>query len=210
MLNFFARSGRKIENIDSLCPGRGQARLARAGEGSVHAVAYLHPGCAPRLQSLSLPISRSLALSGRGSRRGSLLAARDGRTLSALAGRGPRSRSVVRCAPAPRPWLSSSQPAGAALVCGNCDSGHGYKVFRTLIKTYKGLNKSYKEIISAGGRVGKWGMCLTTREAAQRGRGELHTLPTPSWCPGQSRAALFLVPCLLAGVFAYKILWAGR
>ena len=34
MLNFFARSGRKIEKIDSLCPGRGQARLARAGEGS--------------------------------------------------------------------------------------------------------------------------------------------------------------------------------
>src|SRR5713226_161538 len=47
----------------SPCPGRGQARLARAGEGSIHAVAYLHSGCAPRLQSLSLPISRSLALS---------------------------------------------------------------------------------------------------------------------------------------------------
>src|SRR5260370_37515217 len=47
----------------SPCPGRGQARLARAGEGSSHAVAYLHSGCAPRLQSLSLPISRSLALS---------------------------------------------------------------------------------------------------------------------------------------------------
>ncbi len=27
MLNFFARSGPKIENIDSLCSGRGQARL---------------------------------------------------------------------------------------------------------------------------------------------------------------------------------------
>ena len=38
MLNFFARSGPKIEKIESLCPGRGQARLARAGEGSVHAV----------------------------------------------------------------------------------------------------------------------------------------------------------------------------
>ena len=36
MLNFFARSGAKIEKIDSLCPGRGQARLARAGEGSSH------------------------------------------------------------------------------------------------------------------------------------------------------------------------------
>src|SRR6266851_9576499 len=35
MLNFFARSGPKIEKIDSLCPGRGQARLARAGEGSI-------------------------------------------------------------------------------------------------------------------------------------------------------------------------------
>ena len=36
MLNFFARSGAKIEKIDSLCPGRGRARLARAGEGSSH------------------------------------------------------------------------------------------------------------------------------------------------------------------------------
>jgi len=36
MLNFFARSGLEIEKIDSLCPGRGQARLARAGEGSSH------------------------------------------------------------------------------------------------------------------------------------------------------------------------------
>src|SRR5216684_9016582 len=30
---------RKTEKIDSLWTGRGQARLARAGEGSVHAVA---------------------------------------------------------------------------------------------------------------------------------------------------------------------------
>ncbi len=36
MLNFFARSGPKIEKIDSLCPGRRQARLARVGEGSIH------------------------------------------------------------------------------------------------------------------------------------------------------------------------------
>jgi len=42
MLNCFARSGRKIEKIDSLCPGRGQARLARAGEGSIHTIADLH------------------------------------------------------------------------------------------------------------------------------------------------------------------------
>src|ERR1700674_2015259 len=34
--------------IDSLWTGRGQARLARAGEGSIHAVAYLNSGCAPR------------------------------------------------------------------------------------------------------------------------------------------------------------------
>src|SRR5712692_8090591 len=26
----------RFEKIDSLCPGRGQARLARAGEGSIH------------------------------------------------------------------------------------------------------------------------------------------------------------------------------
>src|SRR6266849_3534538 len=36
MLNFFARSGPEIEKIDSLWTGRGQARLARAGEGSSH------------------------------------------------------------------------------------------------------------------------------------------------------------------------------
>src|SRR5216684_6756466 len=29
----------------SPCPGRGQARLARAGEGSIHAAAYLDSGC---------------------------------------------------------------------------------------------------------------------------------------------------------------------
>src|SRR6266849_7694219 len=52
MLNFFARSGRKIEKIDSLCPGRGQARLARAGEGSSHAVAYLHSLCTSQTRSL--------------------------------------------------------------------------------------------------------------------------------------------------------------
>src|SRR5712692_10231659 len=32
---------RKSPPDPSPCPGRGQARLARAGEGSVHAVAYL-------------------------------------------------------------------------------------------------------------------------------------------------------------------------
>src|ERR1700730_2863623 len=45
-------------NIDSLCPGRGQARLARAGEGSIHAVAYLHSfrtgSCASHLRNQRL------------------------------------------------------------------------------------------------------------------------------------------------------------
>src|SRR5260370_3824818 len=36
----------------SPCPGRGQARLARAGEGSSHAVAYLHSLCTSQTRSL--------------------------------------------------------------------------------------------------------------------------------------------------------------
>ncbi len=56
MLNFFARSGPKIEKIDSLCPGRGQARMARAGEGSSHI--YLALNTLPRELASFLNFSR--------------------------------------------------------------------------------------------------------------------------------------------------------
>jgi hypothetical protein len=72
MLNFFARSGRKIENIDSLCPGRGQARLARAGEGSIHKQPLT---CILIARCARLPRSASLKAGSVEDRRGAIFLA---------------------------------------------------------------------------------------------------------------------------------------